>query len=323
MRTSEPATVRLRAHAKLTLSLRVLGRRPDGYHELEAFAVSLERPADLVEVTVRDASAGEEGRCDLELAGETGDVPRGEDNLAVRAALTLLEVVPSPVAATLRLTKAIPAGAGLGGGSADAAAALRGLGALLRGGPDLAHADLRWTAEQLGSDVPFCLTGGAAWMRGRGEVLEPVEAGRSVEVGSSVEVGWGPWVVVAVPPLHVSTPAVYAAWDELGGPVSTRTVSLPDGFGLPVTELVNDLEPAALAVEPALEAFRDDLTGAAERPVSLAGSGAAWFVPVGDEGAARDLAATVGSSLGPAVRVVATPLAARGVTSVADEERRG
>lgn len=321
MRMSEPATVRLRAHAKLTLSLRVLGRRPDGYHELEAFAVSLERPADLVEVTVRDASAGEEGRCDLELAGETGDVPRGEDNLAVRAALTLLEGAPSRVAATLRLTKAIPAGAGLGGGSADAAAALRGLGALLPGHPgpvgDVAHVDLRWAAEQLGSDVPFCLTGGAAWMRGRGEAVEPVEA------GGSVEIGWGPWVVVAVPPLHVSTPAVYAAWDELGGPVSTRTVPLPDGFGLPVTELVNDLEPAALAVEPALEGFRDHLAGAAKRPVSLAGSGAAWFVPVGDEGAARDLAATVGSSLGPAVRVVATPLAARGVTSVPDEERRG
>lgn len=316
-----PATVRLRAHAKLTLSLRVLGRRPDGYHELEAFAVSLERPADLVEVTVRDASPGEERRCVLELAGETGDVPRGEDNLAVRAALTLLDRAPSRTAATLRLTKAIPAGAGLGGGSADAAAVLRGVATLLRGGSDLAHVDLRWAAEQLGSDVPFCLTGGAAWMRGRGEVVGPVEVGRPAEVGRSAEVGSGPWVVVAVPPLHVSTPAVYAAWDELGGPTSARTVPLPEGFGLPVTELVNDLEPAAFAVEPALEAFRDRLARAAKRPVSLAGSGAAWFVPVGDEQAARELAAAVGSSLGPTVRVVATPLAARGVTSVADERR--
>lgn len=316
MSLPDPATVGLRAHAKLTLSLRVLGRRPDGYHELEAFAVSLERPADLVEVTVRDASAGEEHRCALEVAGETADVPRGEDNLAVRAALTLLERAPSRAAATLRLTKAIPAGAGLGGGSADAAAVLRGVAALLPGSPELAHVDLRWAAEQLGSDVPFCLTGGAAWMRGRGEVVRPVEVGRRVEAGR------GPWVVVAVPPLHVSTPAVYEAWDELGGPASARTVPLPDGFGLPVTELVNDLEPAALAVEPALEAFRDRLAGAAKRPVSLAGSGAAWFVAVGDEQAARDLAARVESSLGSAVRIVATPLAARGVTSVADEERR-
>jgi 4-diphosphocytidyl-2-C-methyl-D-erythritol kinase len=141
--------------------------------------------------------------------------------------------------ARVRLHKAIPAGAGLGGGSADAAAVLRWAGV-----------EDPSVAVSLGADVPFCLVGGRARVRGVGEVVE-----RRPDVDTSF--------TLLVPPLHVSTPAVYAAWDGLGGPTAAGP---------------NDLEPAALAVEPRLAAARDELgerTGA--EPV-LAGSGSTWFV---------------------------------------------
>jgi 4-diphosphocytidyl-2-C-methyl-D-erythritol kinase len=213
----------VRALAKLTLSLRVTGVRPDGYHELDAEMVTIDL-AD--ELTIEDGDG-------LEVVGPAaGGVPV-DGNLVQRA----LDAVRRR--ARIRLHKVIPVGAGLGGGSADAAAVLRWAGV-----DDLA------LAASLGADVPFCLVGGRARVRGAGEVVEPLpDHDRSF--------------TLLTPPLHVSTAAVYAAWDRLGGPTA---------------EGRNDLEPAALAAEPRLAAARDELaerTGAA--PV-LAGSGSTWFV---------------------------------------------
>jgi 4-diphosphocytidyl-2-C-methyl-D-erythritol kinase len=146
--------------------------------------------------------------------------------------------------ARVLLRKRIPAGAGLGGGSADAAAVLRWAGC--------SDASV---AASLGADVPFCLAGGRALVRGIGEIVEPLPYER-VDV------------LVVVPPLRVSTPAVYAAWDSLGGPVGD--------FG-------NDLEPAALAVEPRLGWWRDVLADAAGRRPRLAGSGGTWWLESGRE----------------------------------------
>ena len=141
--------------------------------------------------------------------------------------------------AAVTLHKEIPAGAGLGGGSADAAAVLRWAGV-----EDLA------VAARLGGDVPFCVHGGRARVTGIGEVLEPL-----------------PYVertfTLLTPPLHCSTPAVYRAWDSLGGPTA-------DG--------PNDLEPAALAVAPDLARYRDELGDATGMTPVLAGSGSTWFV---------------------------------------------
>ena len=141
--------------------------------------------------------------------------------------------------AAVRVDKQIPAGGGLGGGSADAAAVLRWAGI----------ADVA-TAAALGADVPFCLMGGRARVTGIGELLEPL-----------------PWrdrtFTLVVPPLAVSTIAAYRAWDDLGGPRS-------DG--------PNDLEPAALAVEPRLAEWRDRIREATGQAPTLAGSGATWFV---------------------------------------------
>lgn len=203
----------VRAWAKLTRSLRVVGVREDGFHLIDAEMVSLDLCDDLV------------------LVDGQNDLPA--DNLVSRA----LAAVGRQAHVTL--TKRIPMGAGLGGGSADAAAVLRWAGCR-----DLS------AAVSLGADVPFCVVGGRARVGGIGEVVEALP--------------FEPLTfTLLTPPLHVSTPAVYAMWDRLGGPQAAGP---------------NDLEPAALAVEPTLARWRDRLGDATGRSPVLAGSGGTWFV---------------------------------------------
>jgi len=217
--------VRLRALAKLTLTLRITGVRPDGYHLIEAEMVTVDL-ADVVTITPGDA---------LTCSGPFAEgVPLDDTNLVRRA---LAAVGRS---ATVHLDKRIPAGGGLGGGSADAAAVLRWAGC-----EDLA------LAAGLGADVPFALVGGRARVTGIGDVLEPLEF---------VDATY----TLVTPPLAVSTVAVYRAWDDLGGPVA---------------EGPNDLEPAALLVEPRLRDWRERIIEAGAVGPVLAGSGSTWFVP--------------------------------------------
>ena len=213
------------APAKLTLSLRVTGVRDDGYHLIDAEMVSLDLHDDLV-------FADGDG---LVVEGGAGlPVVADDDNLVWRA----LRAVDRRAHVTL--TKRIPAGGGLGGGSADAAAVLRWAGRV----DDLA------LAASLGADVPFCLRGGRARVEGIGDVLTVLgDIDRTF--------------TLLTPPFGVSTPAVYRAWDELGGPTG-------DG--------PNDLEAAALTVEPRLAEWRDRLGEATGETPVLAGSGSTWFV---------------------------------------------
>ena len=306
--------VRVVARSKLTLSLRILGVRPDGFHELEALVVSLRDPHDVVGLRIQ-APFGVRVR----LSGRAVvGVPADESNLAARAARLLLEAAaegedPGPWAASgldISLHKAIPAGAGLGGGSADAAGTLVGGSRLL--GLGLDPAALAALGAELGSDIPFCVTGGLAWMRGRGELIEPLPfpasagspSGPSLWGGGGVQAGPGPswgdaWAalqepegpafVVAVPPFPLATPAVYRAWDELGGPSGKRSVPLPDGLrgpGLPEA-LVNDLEPAAEHVDPRLREFREALEALTGAPALLAGSGSSYFFVCANSAAAE------------------------------------
>jgi len=211
------------APAKLTRTLRVTGVRADGYHLIDAEMVTV----DLADTLVFDGGDG------LTLVGAGPDVPADDRNL-VRRALALVGRT-----ARVELTKRIPSGAGLGGGSADAAAVLRWAGSR-----DLA------LAASLGADVPFCLAGGRARVTGVGEQLTPLPFEART-------------FTLLTPPLHCSTVAVYRAWDDLGGPTA---------------EGPNDLEPAALAVEPDLARWRDRLGDATGQPPALAGSGSTWFV---------------------------------------------
>jgi 4-diphosphocytidyl-2-C-methyl-D-erythritol kinase len=288
--------VRATAYPKLNLSLRVLGRRPDGYHDIESLVVSLGQPHDVLEAFAVPAPGGVR----VEVSGvEVGeDVPSDHRNLAFIAAEKLLvRAGRSGHGVRLVLRKHIPAGGGLGGGSADAAAALLVVRRLLE--VDVDDAGVLALAAEVGSDVPFCVRGGAAWMRGRGDVIEPV----AVPSGLAF--------VVAIPPFRLSTPDVYKAWDKLGGPTSDRMVPAPRRLGSVVGELVNDLEPAAEALEPRLVEFRTALEAAAGASALLAGSGSAYVVPVADARRLPELVDAVSRRL--RVPVVGTRSVTRGV----------
>ncbi len=230
--TTEPDHVTgpsVTAPAKLTLSLRITGVRPDGYHLVDAEMVTLSLADELV-ITP--------GGSELSITGPDADgVPLDASNLVARA------IAMTGRSATIRLDKRIPHGGGLGGGSADAAAVLRWAG--WTGTPD----ELR-RAAALGADVAFCLVGGRAHVRGIGDVVDPLP-----HVDRTV--------TLVIPPVRVSTPAAYRAWDDLGGPTAAGP---------------NDLEPAALVVAPELARWRDRIGDLCGRVPVLAGSGATWFV---------------------------------------------
>jgi 4-diphosphocytidyl-2-C-methyl-D-erythritol kinase len=288
--------VRATAHAKLTLSLSVLGRRDDGYHDLEALAVSIVDPHDILELE----AVPHPGGVTFTVDGDTEFVPEGANNLAVRAAEDLLiRAGRSGHGVRMWLRKGIPAGAGLGGGSADAAAALAAVRRMLE--VDIGDDELLELGAAVGSDVPFCLGGGAAWMRGRGERLEPVTLAGQLPL------------VVVVPRFRIPTPDVYRAWDELGGPIARRRIAAPPAVAGIITGLANDLEAAAERVEPRLASFRAKLEGVAKAPVVLAGSGSAYAVipDVDTIAAAGRLANRISSKL--RVPASATSVAAQGV----------
>jgi 4-diphosphocytidyl-2-C-methyl-D-erythritol kinase len=216
---------RLIAPAKLTSSLRIVGVRADGFHFIDAEFVSL---------SIHDVITIDPSGDGISITGAFAtDVPADRTNLAMRA-LAFVDRT-----AHITIEKRIPAGGGLGGGSSDAAAILR-----WSGFSDSAR------AAEIGSDVPFCIEGGRARVTGIGERVKALEYEEKT-------------VTLIIPPLVVSTPAVYRTWDRIGGPIGDHG---------------NDLEAAALAVEPALAGWRDkirDLSG--QRP-RLAGSGATWFL---------------------------------------------
>ncbi|MDQ1361157.1 MAG: 4-diphosphocytidyl-2-C-methyl-D-erythritol kinase [Acidimicrobiaceae bacterium] len=238
MRVAEPVDpaepVALSAPAKLTLSLRVTGVRPDDYHEIDAEMVAL----DLHDTLMMGPGTGLTVEAELPIGAGLGPVPSGPDNLVTKA----LAAVGRE--SRVRLIKRIPPGAGLGGGSSDAAAVFRWAGCT-----DLDQ------AARLGADVPFCIVGGRATVRGIGESVAPLPYEERC-------------FVLLLPPFGVNTAAVYRAWDELG-----RTERAGDGRAG-----TNDLEAPAVIVEPRLAAWRDrfaEVSGA--RPL-LAGSGSTWFL---------------------------------------------
>lgn len=213
------------APAKLTLSLRVTGVRDDGMHTIDAEMVSLDL-FDELELTPGESGVRlREGSVAVELDPH--------DNLVTRAAA----LAGVEVGATI--VKRIPAGAGLGGGSADAAAVLRWAGFT-----DVAR------AASIGADVAFCLVGGRARVTGIGEIVDPLPFEQR-------------HFTLVTPPVHCSTPEVYREWDRLGGPRGDNG---------------NDLEPAALSVAPELARWRDELGDATGATPRLAGSGSSWFV---------------------------------------------
>lgn len=220
------AVTLLEAPAKLTIALQVAGVRADGYHLILAEMASLEL-VDTIEIAAADEST-------LTVDGPFADgVPADDSNLIMKA-LRL-----AGRTARVHVTKNVPNGGGLGGGSSDAAAVLRWA----------RFTDLR-AASMVGADIPFCMVGGRAAVMGIGEDVQPLPFMKRD-------------ITLVIPPLHVSTPAVYRKWDEMGGPR---------------THPVNHLTEAAIAVEPRLADWQRRITEAAGAEPVLAGSGATWFL---------------------------------------------
>ncbi len=244
------------AQAKINLHLRILGRRDDGFHQLETVMQTLQF-AD--RVILSDQQSGISLQCD------DPQLTAGPDNLAWRAAALLSDSFPGH-GVSITLQKRIPWQAGLGGGSSDAAAVLRGLNRLWR--LNLSAADLTGLAARLGSDVPFFLSGGTALARGRGEEITPLPACPKMEVA------------LIVPPFGLATAAVYRHWQPLA--------VVPPGWAellqallardpKQVTQLLfNDLEAPAFSLQPELASVKLRMVDAG-LPALLSGSGSCLF----------------------------------------------
>lgn len=282
--------IRREAPAKLNLTLAVLGRRADGFHELESWAVPIAlsdelrfEPADDLRLTIETDAAA----------------PLADDsnNLVHRATQALADAAGRSAQVCIHLDKRIPIGGGLGGGSSDAAAALLALNELW---------NLHWPVDRLavigmslGSDVPFFLAGGQAVMRGRGEVLTRVE-------------GWRGFAVVIFPPYGVSTALVYRCHARRA--TSSTAAMRPQPAAAPweakdiaadrlLPMLFNDLEAAAFEVEPRLAELHARLLRAGGRIVRMTGSGSCLFTLFDDESPARAWCGKIEPALATGERV--------------------
>ena len=262
------------APAKLNLSLQVFGKRPDGYHDIRSVMV----PVSLYdEVTVEEAPAGITVECDAP------GVPDGAANSCHKAAALFLAWAGTPAGVRIRIRKSIPAESGLGGGSSDAAAALKGLIALTGVHPP--REALLAMAIHVGADVPFFLPGGAALVEGIGERLTPL-----------------PWnvpfyAVIVRPAFGLSTREGYARLGrEAGGLPSRGRVPAFRTFSEVAAIVRNDFEAAWEPSHPEIGAIRRELTSVGAAAAGLSGSGSAVFGLFTSEGAARDARKTLSAA---------------------------
>ena len=253
-------TFTLPAFAKVNLSLRVLGRRADGYHEIRTIFQTVSLRDELTFSPLADDN--------FQLACDALGVPADESNLVWRAGAVLRERFGLRAGARVELKKRIPAQGGLGGGSSDAAVALVGLAALWGVGGEAVWAELAELASRLGSDVPFFLTGGTALGTGRGADITPLE-----------DLPRTPLVIVT-PQARVPTPEAYRALNAPALTTPEGAVKLPISREVagPLCEaLSNDFEPAVFRLRPEIKRVRDALLRAGARCALLAGSGSSVF----------------------------------------------
>ena len=253
--------LKLEAHAKINLTLEILRRRDDGFHEI----VSVVQTISLHDTVVIDHSESLEVECEIEGLGV-------RDNLAYRAADLLREKSKTDLGAKVRIYKRIPVSAGLGGGSADAAAVLVGLNQHWK--LELALRELEGIASELGSDIPFLLTGGAAMLTGRGErvrSLPPVEL---------------PWLVLLCPDIEVEhkTAAMFSNFPPSnytrGALTRKLEARIRGGGDAPPQFFFNAFDEVALSTVSGLDEYWRGFEALGAREIHVAGSGPTLFAPV-------------------------------------------
>ncbi len=280
------------ARAKINLALHVTGRRPDGYHMLDLLVAFAEVGDTIAAETAERLSLTIDGPMAAESAGLSADLSAGADNLVLRAA----RLIGPDRTAAIRLTKRLPVASGIGGGSADAAATLLAL-ADLWSLPLPAPGDIL----SLGADVPVCLSGRPARMRGIGEIVKPLAAPLPPV-----------WLVLANPGVAIPTPAVFAALTRRDNPALPEVLpAFPDAAALAsfLATQRNDLAAPATALEPVIAAT---LAALSAQPgcllARMSGSGATCFALFAAPAPAEAAAAAIRRSE-PRWWTIATPLA--------------
>ncbi|MGG4096740.1 MULTISPECIES: 4-(cytidine 5'-diphospho)-2-C-methyl-D-erythritol kinase [Paenibacillus] len=255
-----------KAPAKINLMLDVLHKRPDGFHEVEMVMTMIDL-ADRLEMS-------EQKRDTIIITSQAGYIPLDEKNLAFQAARLIKERYDVKKGVHIHLDKKIPVAAGLAGGSSDAAATLRGLNRLW--GLGIPQEELLALGAELGSDVPFCVTGGTALATGRGEVLTPIPNPPQC------------WVIVAKPPINVSTAEVYGRLRSeqiQHHPSAERMVeALTQGsFQQMCQSLGNVLEEVTLKMHPEVQQLKEGMLKLGADGALMSGSGPTVFGLVSKE----------------------------------------
>lgn len=253
--------ITLKAPAKINLTLEVVGRRDDGYHDI----VSVMQAIDLYDTVTLEPADNIALEC-------TMSELESDDNLALQAARMLAEVSGHVAGARIVLKKEIPVAAGLGGGSSDAAAVLKGLNALWELG--LSLDDLSTIGARLGSDVSFFLHGGTCLTQGRGEIVRPLPL---ADLG---------WMVLIAPQIQVEnkTEVAYTAITESvftkGALTRKLAARIQIGADIPHQFLFNAFDAIALDTYTGLNRYWNTLSGLGAREIHLAGSGPSLYAPI-------------------------------------------
>jgi 4-diphosphocytidyl-2-C-methyl-D-erythritol kinase len=255
-----------KAPAKINLSLDVLYKRPDGYHEVEMVMTTVDL-ADRLEMSDLD-------RDTIIISSQAGYIPLDEKNLAFQAARLMKERYHVNRGVYIHLDKKIPIAAGLAGGSTDAAATLRGLNRLWD--LQIPLEQLQKLGEELGSDVPFCVSGGTALAKGRGEVIEPID--------SQIQC----WVILAKLPISVSTADIYGRLRAEKVTSRPNTLSVVKAiknnqFEQLCSHLSNVLEEVTFTLYPEVKQLKDCMEKLGAEGMLMSGSGPTVFGLVSKE----------------------------------------
>jgi len=263
--------MRLKAYAKLNLTLRVFEKRPDGYHAIESVMQSVSLFDD---ITITPINKGIEVVCD------DPSIPLGKDNLVYKAAELFGKKAESPSTSLgtsgeqkaergvrIQIVKRIPVAAGLAGGSADAAAVLVGLNMLSNVQSPMSNVELMEIGARIGSDVPFCLVGGTCLVKGRGEIVDPLEAWPKT------------YFILVNPDLRVSAKWAYDEFDRLH-------LNNPE-------EIKNDLEPAVADRYAVIGEIKNKLMRLGCGEAQMSGSGPSVFGMVREKKKAEEVFARI------------------------------
>ncbi len=255
-----------KAPAKINLTLDVIGKRIDGYHDVEMIMTMVDL-ADRIELS-------EVRHTNIDVLCNAGHIPTDDRNLCYKAANALRNHLHINTGVQINIDKHIPVAAGLAGGSSDAAATLRGLNRLWNLG--LSIDELAHIGASVGSDVPFCVYGGTAIARGRGEIIEHIESPPPC------------WVVLAKPPIGVSTAEIYGAFD-LGGverhpsALKMREAIQSQSMRSVCNQLGNVLESVTLELYPEVKYLKEQMVRFGANGVLMSGSGPTVFALVEKE----------------------------------------